>query len=326
MRESDFMMPKELDTMNPDWRVVRGTFRNFFRLHPEELPMKGKWESHFTDTLGSDAIDTNLLTINAALELAKYPDYRKKVYARKRQLLNGMKYYRQFIRNGLIYQMKYSDFQDSSAREGITFLTNLLFWKVLKEFEDVGFIGSGHANKVKKNIISTFWIPKLKLYKGIKDRKYMNLDANLLAIDWGFDTRKLFWKAIKDYKHWWFKTSKGSYPGPPTVPKQPYNEKAICVCIAGIPGYHDEYSWSWVMGLGAKVAYKMKDCNRGDEILNLLKHNMERDRTVYDAYNFDKKTGKIRQVVTYGFRSEYDWTWGASYVLDAIKSKSKLHS
>ncbi len=319
-RTSDFMMPKELDTMNPDWRVVRGFFRTLVGLEPEELPMKGEWHKHFTDTMGSDAIDTNLLTINAALELAKYPGYKKKVLARKQELLNGMKYYRQFIdKQGLIHQMKYSDFQDSSARVGVTFLTNLLFWKVLKELEDIGFVQKGHSKRIRDSIIKTFWMPDRKLYRGIKGRKYMNIDANLLAIDWGFDTRKLFWNAIKGYKPWW----RGVLPGPPTVPKQPISEKAICVRVGGIPGYHDEYVWSWVMGIGAKVAYKMGDCKVGDEIIQGLKEIVERDKTVYDSYEYNPRTKTAVQVVTYGFRAEYDWTWGASYMLDALKTRSK---
>lgn len=320
MRPKDFMMPKELDTMNPDWRVVRGTFRNFFGLTPEELPMKGKWTSHFTDTMGSDAIDTNLLTINAALELAKYPEYRQKVMLRKQQLLNGMKYYRKYIRDdGLIYQMKFSDFQDSSSRKGATFLTNLLFWKTMKELEKIGFVKKKYSDSLKDTITKVFYKPSLGVYCGIKGRKYMNIDANLLAIDWGFNRRKEFWEAIKKYKPWW----RNEVPGPPTVPKQPIHEKAICVRVAGIPGYHDEYVWSWVMGLGAKVAYIMGDNVKGDQIMKKIKEIVERDKTVFDAYKC--KSNEIKQVVTYGFRSEYDWTWGASYMLDAVKLRNKLN-
>lgn len=314
----DFLMPKEIDTMNPDWRVVRGTFRNFLNLKTEELPIKTNWKAFYTDTLGSDAVDTNLLTINAVLELFNYEEYKDHVLKYKEKILDGMKYYKKFIKDGLIYQMKYSDFQDSIERKGATFLTNLLFWKVTKKIEEIYSV-ENYSNILKEKITKTFWIPELGLYRGIKNKNYMNIDANLLAIDWEFNTSETFWNSIKNYSKWW----KKGYPGPPTVPQHPNHEKAICVRFVGIPGYHDEYFWSWVMGLAAKVAYKMKDFKKGDDILRLLTKAVERDQTVYDSYKITE-TGDIVQVVTYGFRAEYDWTWGASYILNAIVTKEQL--
>jgi hypothetical protein len=318
MRRKDHMMPKEIDTMNPDWRVVRGTFRTLFGMGPEKIPMNGKWVVFYTDTIGSDAIDTNLLTINSVIELSKYDDYNNIIMEKKKDILNGMKYYDKYINDGLIYQMEFSDFQDSSSRKGATFLTNLLYWKVLKGLEENGLVQGGKADQVKNKIKETFWIEKLGLYRGIKNRKYMNIDASLLAVYWDFETSQTYWNSIKNYKPWW----KNNYPGPPTVPEQPYFEKSINVRIAGVSGYHDKYIWSWVLGLATTIACRMKDRAMAEKLLGMSKIIVERDKTVYDSYEY--RDGSIYQVKTYAFRAEHDWTWGASFILESHLEFLKL--
>lgn len=304
-RPEDHLMPKELDTMNPDWRVARGIIRNFFGCSLEKLPMHGKLHGHYTDALQSTAIDTNLLAIHAACELMNYPDYRQQVLDRKIQLMNGMKYYDKYIKqDGLIYQMPFSDFQDSTAREGATFMTNLLYWKVLNEMEEHFFYKVGRAGEVRTSIRKTFYDRKKGVYRGVKNRQVFNLDANLLAVYWKFDEN--IWRAIRMF----------DLPGPPTTPEQPLCEKSCCVRCVCIPGYHDAYIWSWIQGLLIMTAVQLNDLEFAYHQFRFLASIIERDKTIYDAYR-QTKDNSLKQVVTWGFKSERDWTWGAAYIYEA---------
>lgn len=339
------LLPRVIDTMNFEWRIFRSSIRSFFNLKPEQISHKGSWKPIYKNHGGvSDAIDTNLLMVNAVLELCVNNLLSIEI-VHVASLLN---YYADLIdkNTGLIVQKSFSDWKDSISRKGIAFLTNILYWKVLKmiyslETDNLESIKSllrdeiSTPEKISKTIHQIFYKDSVyysiyvnkniqKNYQGIE---YYGVDENLLAIEWSFVTGE---DAVSLFRGILEKTSNKvdkTFFGPPVSPEYPWFQKSTFmkpnhVYYAGIQGYHDRYIWSWVTALAAKTAFELGFIKEGRKLFEKIKIIIERDQTVYNSYCFENdgssKEGTIVQVKTRAFRSEHDWLWGSVYVLDML--------
>jgi hypothetical protein len=346
MKKKNNFLPKGIDTMFFEWRIVRGSIRTFFKMKPEKLDHKGLWKTLYKDNIGSHAVDTNLLLIRGAMALYKYPEYEEYVESIKDDLIKVLRYYNisGLINNytdQLIKQPDFSDWKDSLKRSGVTFLTNLLYWRTLKDMEESNLFENIPSSELIKNRLNSKFFDKEKgvYYEILKPnisknyrfpcetKEYFGLDENLLAIYWDFVTGT---KALVLYENLKCRPEWSRFPALCESPKHPWYEKPFHVLLVGIDGYHDTCYWSWVLALASIVSYKVGDTFEGRRIKNLLDIIVVRDQTIYDAYE-KKKIYRSNGSASYdlfqfkrrGFYAEFDWTWGAAYVLEMLNYENE---
>lgn len=291
--DEDGLVPKAIDTMNMEWRNIKGVCRDFLGLNEICYPFGGEWVPTYIDLLGSKAIDSNLLVLVVGKMLQEYyPNLTVPVDA----LFN---YYNHLTHDELIYQPPYSDFQDSIYRNGAIFGTNLLYWKACQLW------GRPNRDLLKNKIRETFYDPDKKLYKTDTPQSSVyftgcaySVYENLLAVFFDFDT------SIYPFIPKCFI---------PTFPRQNILNKAISVVAIGIPGYHDNAQWAWILGFYAIVAKSQKDQETHTKLRNLIGSLVYEHETVYDAY-----THKWERYSSFSFKSEKNWTWGLSYFWGAL--------
>ncbi len=316
----DGLVPRTVDSMLPRYRVTRNSIRYLFGFGsiPE---ITDPLIIEYKDEHGTEAIDSNLLVILTALtyvEVSKDLDWLR---AHEEAILKAFHFYDNKMDDGLIVQKKFSDWQDSVKREGKTFYTNLLYWIVcnkLRHFSQFQ-IQSEMLEILTKNLVLHFYDSKSGLFLSLINEKYISLDANLLAIEFGFSGINSFdlYEALKKHELW----NKYSLPGFNTVPNYPSSWRHLAVKIAGLGHYHDEVYWSWLMALSSKVAYRMGDKQEAFKILNRLQDIVIRDQAVREVYQNEEE---LRPWESWLFKSEEDFSWGSGMILDAISKHNNL--
>jgi hypothetical protein len=325
----DFLIPKCLDTRSSTLHIIRNSLRTFCGKEPIPIIHKRNkktdkfvWKGMYKDHNNSIAIDTNLLFIKACMELNKYDEYKDFIFSIKEKLIDILLFYSkngyiQIQTGDLIEQPSYSDWKDSLKRKGITFITNLLYWKVLYEMEKSKlFENLTKSEIIRFKIEQTFF--HNDSYYSIKDLKNsFGLDENLLAIEWGFITgtraKTLMTKLINRREFL-------VVPGLAISPQNSWYNKPIYAYIAGSQGYHDDACWLWIVALASKLAYKFGYINESEKLKEIIEAIIERDQTVYDAYTINKLTNSLERYTTRGFKAEPEWLWGAVYIQDLFEN------
>lgn len=315
-------LPKSLDTHSSVNRIVYNAYRTFrnrpnyqwrHKRNPDETPA---WKPTYRDHNGSRAIDTNLLFIKVVLQLSKYHEFSHFARSIKKELIDLLIFYNEYINNNtdyLIQQPAYSDWKDSLNRKGITFLTNLMYWKVLHEletFETKPFIENlPNSRAIKSKINQTFFHEGVYCsQKG--QRESFGLDENLLAIDWGFVTGTLAEQLMDRLIQ---RREFIAIPGLAVYPKQTWYNKPLYALVANSGGYHDDSCWSWIIALAAKIAKNYGFETESEHLKKLLEAIIERDQTIYDAYTLNPKLKTLERYTVRGFRAEPNFLWGAAY-------------
>lgn len=312
----DGLVPRTVDSMLPRYRVTRNSIRYLFGIGtiPE---ITDPLIIEYKDEHGTEAIDSNLLVIITALtyiEASKDLDWLK---THESNLKKAVSFYDNKLDDGLIIQRKFSDWQDSVKREGKTCYTNLLYWHVcnmLQQYPEFG-IAKEKVDLLRDKLIQNFYDTDSGLFRSVLNERYISLDANLLAIEFGFDgiSANEIYQNLKKHELW----TRYSYPGFNTVPNYPASWRHLAVKLAGLGHYHDEVYWSWLMALSAKVAFKMNDKDCAFKILDKLQELAMRDQAIREVY---KSEEELRPWESWIFKSEQDFSWGAGMILNTLKS------
>jgi hypothetical protein len=323
MKRDSYLLPKGIDTIYPEWRSVRGTIRICFKLPRTKVKHKKtrKWKTIYKDHNRSEAVDTNLLLLITVMEMYNsYPEYKEFIKTKTDQLIKILRYYNvnKLINNsngGLISQPGYSDWKDSTKRKGVTFLTNLIYWKALKDMEKSGLFANLPAHQtIKYELNKKFYNRDRKIYHSMLNSEQFGIEENLLALDWGFVTDPyIVYKGLRQTKQW---SGTVSIPGIPISQKHKWYEKPLFIWLIGAQGYHDDFLWIWVTALASKVSYKLGYKLEAKRLEKIIKTTIEEHQTIYDAYKLNDADPVLEQARTRGFEAEHDWTWGASYVLE----------
>lgn len=215
--------------------------------------------------------------------------------------------------SGMIRQGPFSDWQDSVKREGFTLYANVLYWEAMKrlQFDPAFNISADQVTALKETIIKNFYDPKTGLLRSIAGYSYISLDGNLLAIERGLIspdsafTQQLY-ASLKNSVLWKGRTTTPNYPNS-WIDRLPR--------LFGVRHYHDEFIWSWLMGLQAIVAKKMGDAQEAKKILARLSTVANRDGGISEVFQFKPDLPRVR---TYAFRAEIPFSWGAAYIVKAI--------
>lgn len=321
------LLPKCLDTRSSTIHIIYNSYLtlrgkdNKPIVHKPNKDGKYVWKGMYRDHNRSVAIDTNLLFIKACMELNKYTEYQDYIHSIKDILIELLLFYSSngYINNYsdyLIEQPSFSDWKDSLKRKGISFVTNLLYWKVIREMEKSKLFKNLPGSEIIRYKIEDIFYHN-GVYcsmKGLKNS--FGLDENLLAIEWGFvsgsraDTLMLELVQRKEFE---------KVPGLAISPENSWYDKPIYAHVAGSGGYHDRSCWLWIIALASKLAYEFEYNREAEKLKQLIEAVVERDQTIYDAYSINKETNTLERYTTRGFRAESEWLWAAVYIHELFK-------
>ena len=257
-RTEDNLIPRLLYYENYEWRIVRKTlFRklNFPELSADQIAKR----SVKISVLGEHhtaAVDSNLLVIHGLMRLSQV-DKSFNLADHKQEIIELFDFYDTRLKEGLIKQPAYGDWQDSVKRDDRTSYVSILYWKVMNELHALGWI-EDDPKKLQAIIMETFFDEKAGIMRTMPGRDQYSLDSNLLAIEFGFfdkDNAKLVYEEIKKTQLW----NSGGLPGMCTFPDYEYNEKSYSTKTVGLENYHDSMNWSWLLGKSLLVASMMGD-------------------------------------------------------------------
>ncbi len=317
-RPSDGLIPRTMDSMDAKQRVVLATLRRLLPFLPNP-PLTEQLEPEYQDQHGSLAIDGNLLVLEAALS---YVDATGDAAFWKRhepQLRRALAFYDDRLKDGLISQPPFSDWQDSAKREGRTSYTNLLYAVVLDKLAARGALGvtRARADEVRSKVEATFRDPASGLFRAVEGEPYVSLDANLMALDLGYlpagspEARALY-EALKRHPLW---TRADGLPGGSSWPDYPASWRNLACSLVGLGHYHDSAVWSWLAALSAKVAAKMGDDATALALLDKWTGVVARDGGVAEIY---RPEPGLPSWSSLAYDSEQPFTWGAATFLETL--------
>ncbi|HAZ14872.1 MAG: hypothetical protein A2X86_21075 [Bdellovibrionales bacterium GWA2_49_15] len=306
-RRSDNLVPRSLDSIPTVTRVL---LENILRTSPKlHDPLKPEFKGEH----GTLAIDSNLLVLRGVLLYFKATGDRffQDVYGP--ELRGLLDFYRPFIKNGLIVQPKFSDWQDSVARNTATFLTNFLFWETSLELKrQFNFeLSQQELDSLKALLWKTFYLQRAGLFRSLPKQEQLSLDGNLFAL-----LRADFWRTTEERAHFYQRLKRSPLWknfGLATVPNYPPGQKSWTTKMVGLVHYHDQMLWSWLQGLCLKVAKLFHDTAEVRQLEARLNTILMRDLAVQEIYT--PATSLPFKKAFY--RSENPFSWGAAFIVDA---------
>ncbi len=327
-RPSDGLIPRVMDSTSPRVRVSLNTL---FRLlsFERDLSIRSPLRAEYQDEHGTEAVDSNVLFLLTALDYVKRTGDIAWWEGHREALVQIYHFYDAKLdpADGLVVQSRYADWQDSVARDGKTFYTNLLYFVAnerLAERDGSSFgVTSSRLSALRSSIMRRFFDDKaglfLSLYREGQALPYVSLEGNLLAIDLGFvkaTPAQLLYGHLRRSALWG--ASALDLPGFDTWPDYPDAWKSPAVRFARLAHYHDRIYWSWLMALSAKVAGQMGDRAESGRILETLSRLATRDQAITEVYSPD--SAELPLFKSWIYRSETPFSWGSAFVLDALES------
>jgi hypothetical protein len=303
----DGLVPRVLDNYPVQLRVAWQTFRTLVPKAPG-LEFREPLTPRYIDEHGSNAYDSNVLLLLAALRMPL--DFWRMHEVGLRRVWG---WYEDKFRDGLIHQPPFSDWQDTTKREGKTYLLNLLLFLVATRLKGRGWEITLDLGAYRQRIFDAFLSDNL--FRSLEGSDVISIEGNLMALEaqefLNAEEKRRLWSALNQHPLVTLDGAIGrcSYPDWPSV------ELAWHIRFANLERYHGSLSWSWIAGLGLKVAQVM-----GDEDFTLrqqahLQRLLTRDRSVVEIYD---PAEDFRPWRSWLLKAERPFAWGAAYVLDAL--------
>lgn len=309
-RRKDNLVPIYADSINPMIRVILGSANKDLgkKIH---LKMSHKIKPYYSASGKFPTIDSNLLLLKVSFEYYQNSKDEKWWQENQKSFKDIYDYYKNFIDKGLIRQGEYSDWQDSSKREGKTFFTNLLYLEISKTFH---FLSETEIESLTQKIHETFYDKESGLYFSILGHSYISLDGILWAIEKKLmPNPELLYENLKKHSLW----NKYSSPGFATFPSYPKDWIAIQVRLSNLNEYHGNLSWSWLMAYSSIVALKMGDKVEAKRLSKILEDIILRDQVVSEIYYSNETRLPYKSTL---YQSEEPFSWGAAFSLIMFKS------
>jgi hypothetical protein len=299
----DGLVPRVIDSMSTRVRVVLGCMLGVYR------PLTDHLKPEYVDEHGTEAADSNALVLLAAHEVDRmYPGFWQ---ANQRELDLVWQYYKSCFAEGVFVQTKFSDWQDSTQREGVSSYLHLLLWRAAgicgQNTQDVGDLPMKFAHTLRSQLFDE----QRGMFFSLAGHAQWGADATLLALYWDFFPAS---EALAVYKKFraspLWRDSPLQLPGIPTFPEYPRQTKSFAVRFANTHGYHDQFYWSWLMGLAIRVANKLGDVDEAQNIQRKLAELHQNSRGIEEV--FDPSGAPVK---TWIYRSECPFSWGAAWCL-----------
>ncbi len=308
----DGLVPRVLDNYPVQLRVAWQTVRTLVPIVPR-LAFREPLTPRYIDEHGSNAYDSNVLLILAALRMPQ-----KFWRHHEKELRRVWDWYEDKFRDGLVHQPPFSDWQDTTKREGETFLLNLLLFLAASRLKCRGWEISLDLGAYRRRLMDVFLNDDLFL--SLAGSAVISIEGNLLALEAQefLDTEEKLrlWNALKRHP---LVTLDGVL-GRCSYPDWPSGELAWHIRFAKLERYHGAISWSWLAGLGLKVAQLMGDEDFSNRQRTHLQRLLVRDGSVVEIYDPDQE---FRPWSSWLLEAERPFAWGSAYVLDALTDGPK---
>ncbi|MGE0713425.1 MAG: hypothetical protein AB7N76_19960 [Planctomycetota bacterium] len=307
------LLPRTLDSMDAKLRVAWASAARLLPGASPALAMGPELRPEYRDQHGQFAIDGNALVVLAALRYAETEGEDEWLAARRETLERALAAYRRWLRDGLVRQPPFSDWQDSVRRAGQAFYTNLLVHLAARALAARGgAVPTAFLAPLRALLHERFLGPE-GLYRSLVGRPHVSLDGNLLALDHGLvggEAAGRLYAALRASPFW-----RGEAPGWNTYPDWPRSWRNPGVLLAGLGHYHDRIPWSWLTALAAKVALGQGDREGAARCLDALARRVARDGAVVEIYDAEPPHRPFRSLL---YRSEAPFSWGAGRTLEAV--------
>ncbi len=318
-RPRDALVPRLMDSISPAWlRVAWHCAGRVLPLVPRQSPMGDSIRPEYQSEHGVEAIDSNLLVLLASLDYVTSTGDTDWWQRHEGALVEVYRYYERSIRDGLVFQNAYSDWQDSVRRSGSTFYTNVLYHRVTERLLPYSAFGieADRSDRVRARIDAEFFDGQAGLYRSVRGHPQISVDGLLLALDLGYlplGSRAAadLYRSLRSHVLWMGHDA----PGCATSPDYPRPWVSLPTRVVGLSGYHDRARWSWLMALAAKVALKMGDPEEAHRILSLLQQMADRDGAIYEIYFPEAPYLPWRSRL---YESEAHFSWGAGCAIEAV--------
>ena len=304
----DGLVPRVVDNRVVQFRVAWQSFRKLCPILPK-LAFKEPLIPQYTDEHGSNAFDSNVLFMLAVLMLDD-----SYFAANETELKKVWSWYDDKFRDGLIYQTPFADWQDTTKREGYTFLLNLFYFLAASRLQKKGWEIKINLTHFKTKIHETFF--KDGLYISQVGYPQVSVEGNLFAIEasefLSEDGKISLWEKLKAHQI----ISLDQAIGRCSYPDWPESDLAWHIKFANLKRYHGSLSWSWLMGLGLKVSKIMKDEKMIAMQMAHIEKILNRDGEVYEVYDPSKN---FMPWGSWLIKSEHPFAWGSGYLVEGLK-------
>lgn len=303
----DGLVPRVVDNRMVQFRVAWQSFRKLCPVLPK-LSFREPLIPQYIDEHGSNAFDSNVLVILACLQLDD--DFFRSHENEIRKVWN---WYDDKFHHGLILQTPFADWQDTTKREGKTFLMNLLYFLAATRLKQKGWEININLDEYKFLIKKTFFDGRLFLSQ--LGYPQVSIEGNLFALETdeflNQAERESLWKELKAHPI----ISIDGAIGRCSYPDWPSDDLAWHIKLANLKRYHGSLSWSWLMGLGLHVARVMNDPEMMKLQFQHISNILVRDGEVYEVYDPDHK---FLPWGSWLIKSEHPFAWGSGYLSHAL--------
>jgi glycogen debranching enzyme len=312
-QRKDGLLPRAVAPWAPYIMILADTFG----LH---LEFKAPLRPNYTSEALINNIDCNAFLVWATLRYARASGDGDFVRRHQGVLERALAWYDGRMKDGLVFQSPFSDWQDSIARRGRVFYSNLIYWKGLRAMEELAAYFEprdresaagwrARADAFAARLVEFFWDKKLGAFKNSDRIPGIESGANLLAAAWGLVGPEKTESILHAFDAPGVRRPLGLRA---TVPAYPWYMKSIFATVGGNTDYHDDQVWSWQTALEATVWASLGRPERGERALAPMAEVIAKDGVVGEVYDDDC------QVKRRLFRSECPFTWGAGMWLEAL--------
>lgn len=311
---SDGLLPRTFDSSDAKLRVAWASAARLLPFARGDLNLKESLAPEYRDQHGQVAFDGNALAVIGA---ERYRDATgdEAWWAKHLPVLERIHtFYAPYLRDGLLHQPPFSDWQDSVRRAGPTLYSNLLYWRACLA---LGYDRT--ARTLAKRLEEAFRPRGRGLYRSLADGEWVSIDGNLLAIDLGLvtgDAAHALHDALLASDFW----RRHGTPGFVTAPDYPRRWRSPTVRVAGLGHYHDRLRWSWITAMAAKTAAQVGDRGSARLALETLAGWAARDGAIAEVYAEEPPHHPWRSLL---YESERPFSWGAAATLDALSEYSR---
>lgn len=310
-------VPRLFD-LKPSWlRVLRWTVgRHFLPSHRPGRVMANPLKAEFLGEHRTLAYDSGALVYLAFMQ-ADLPHTAENLEALKRIV----KFYERLSDDFSkpIVQTAYSDWQDSTRREGAFDYVNYLCLQVLKDAVQRQWIEVEALQDFEKVFRQEFLAGAIKpdesLHALQKGHRAVSLETHLFRIqDLIKENQKasalVLWKALKDHPVY----HRSKLPGVAVDPEYPEDDVSFFTKTVGLRHYHDRLCWTWLAAEAAKTALQVGDPSEAERIFSILEEVCCALGDVPEV--LDPVTLDVFETTLY--RSEYPFSWGAAKIIEAL--------
>jgi glycogen debranching enzyme len=312
-QREDGLLPRGLASL-PPYIVVALDYLGL--AHPFRAPIRANYVS---EQMVWNA-DTNALLVWAAQRYVAASGDRDFARRHRGRIERAMAWYGPLLRRGegLVLQPHHSDWQDSVARSGRVFYTNVCFWKGLLALADLArALGAeaeaerhlAEAGAFRERARRFFWDESQACFRNSDRIGGLEPGAVIMAAAWGFSEGEEIARALASMER------AGAWRGSgycATVPDYPLHLKSLFATLSGNGDYHDSQVWSWSTALAASYHARRGERARALEILRPIAEIALREGEIGEVYDRD------RQVKRWLARSESPFSWGAGMWLEAL--------